>query len=59
MAATHHDINRIINACASKVDGSRLDSISQTARQFQMLGLSAQAIAHLVGCVPTSPLLRK
>lgn len=59
MPATHAQINRIVNAFASKVDDSRLASISHTARQFQMLGLSAKAIAHLVGCVPTSPLLRK
>lgn len=50
--ATHAEINRIINACAPLVDEVCLAAIIQTARQWQRLGLSAQAIAHLVGCVP-------
>ena len=50
--ATHAEINRIINACAPLVFEVRLAAIIQTARQWQRLGLSAQAIAHLVGCVP-------
>ena len=52
MPATHAQINTIINACARRVGGHRLAAIIQTARQWQRLGLSAQAIAHLVGCVP-------
>lgn len=50
--ATHADINRIVNACAPRVDERRLAAIIQTARQWQRLGLDARAIAHLVGCVP-------
>lgn len=52
MQATHAEINRIINACASRVGAKRLVAISQTARQWQAMGMSAQAIANLVGYVP-------
>lgn len=50
--ATHEQINKIINDCAKHVCGDRLVAIATTARQWQRMGLSAQVIAHLVGCVP-------
>ena len=50
--ATHAEINAIINSIAPKVTAVRLAAISKTARQWQRLGLSAQAIRSLVGCVP-------
>ena len=51
--ATHEQINKIINRLAeSGVRGRRLEALSNTARQWQRAGLDADAIAHLLPCVP-------
>lgn len=50
--ASHAEINAIVNSIAPKMTAVRLAAISQTARQWQRLGLSSHAIRSLVGCVP-------
>lgn len=53
MMATHEQINKVINQLAwAGVSGRRLEVLSRTARQWQQAGLDAQAIAHLLPCVP-------